>query len=206
VWTYRASRPEENAVFDGAMRALSRRAAQALVEAYDFGRFGVVVDVGGGNGTLLAELLAAYPEMRGVLFDQPHVVAGADEVLRTAGVTDRCEVLGGSFFDGVPPGGDAYLLKAIIHDWGDVESIAILRNCRLVVPEDGRLLVIERLVGSPNEDPLTKFGDLNMLVSPGGKERTIDEFTALFAAAGFALGAATATPSGLAVIEGLPSG
>src|SRR5436190_5020348 len=104
------------------MMALTRTSNRALVEAFDFGRFRTIVDVGGGNGTLLAHLLAAYPSLEGVLFDQPHVVAGADEVLGAAGVAERCRVVAGSFFDGVPAGGDAYLLKAIIHDWEDEES------------------------------------------------------------------------------------
>ena len=134
VWSYRAQRPEENAVFDRAMRSLTGRSNRAFVEAYDFGRFGTLVDVGGGNGTLLAGLLATYPELKGVLFDQPHVVAGADEVLSEACVADRCRVVGGSFFDGVPEGGDAYVLKAIIHDWEDEEAISILRSCRAAVP------------------------------------------------------------------------
>jgi hypothetical protein len=204
VWSYRAQRPEESAGFDRAMRALTNSANRALVDAYDFGRFEVVVDVGGGNGTLLAGLLAAYPELEGVLFDQPHVVAGANDVLSEAGVADRCRVIGGSFFDGIPEGGDAYVLKAIIHDWEDEESIAILRSCRAAVPNGGTLLVIERVIDRPNEDAATKFSDLNMLVSAGGLERTLDEFEALFAATGFRLVGATPTAAGFNVIEGRP--
>ncbi len=205
VWTYRAQRPEESAVFDRAMMALTNSANRALLDAYDFGRFGVVVDVGGGNGTLLAGLLAADPAMHGVLFDQPHVVASAEVVLGEADVADRCSIIGGSFFDGVPEGGDAYLLKAIIHDWEDEESIAILRSCQAAVPAGGMLLVIERVIDRPNEDPVTKFTDLNMLVAPGGQERTLDEFGRLFVAAGFRLVGATPTAAGLNVIEGTPA-
>jgi hypothetical protein len=205
VWTYRAGHPEEGAVFDGAMRTLSRRAARALVEAYDFGPFAVVVDVGGGNGTLLAELLPAYPEMQGVLFDQPQVVAGAEDVLRGAGVADRCRVVGGSFFDTVPEGGDAYVLKAIIHDWEDAEALAILRTCRAAIRDGGVLLLIERELGSPNADPQAKLSDLNMLVGPGGRERTLEEFETLLAEAGFRLTGATPTEAGLSVIEAIPS-
>jgi hypothetical protein len=205
VWTYRAERPEEGAFFDRAMQALTRNANRALLDAYDFGRFGTVVDVGGGNGTLLAGLLAAYPGMAGVLFDQPHVVAGADDVLGAAGVADRCRVVGGSFFDRVPEGGDAYVLKAIVHDWEDEESIAILRACRAAVPDEGALLVIERELGAPNGDPAAKLSDLNMLVNAGGQERTLDEFGALFEAAGFRLVGATPTTAGLSVIEGTPA-
>jgi hypothetical protein len=202
VWSYRAERPEENAVFNRAMQALTRSSNQALVEAYDFGRFGTIVDVGGGNGTLLALLLARYPSLEGVLFDQPHVVAGAGEALGAAGVADRCRVVAGSFFDGIPAGADAYVLKAIIHDWQDEESVAILRRCREVVPDSGALLVIERVLGPPNADAAAKLSDLNMLVAAGGRERNLDEFESLFAATGFRLAGATPTGSGLSVIEG----
>ena len=204
VWTYRAQRPEESATFDRAMMSHTRAANRALLDAYDFGRFGTLVDVGGGNGALLAGLLGAYPALQGILFDQPHVVAGAEEVLRAAGVANRCRIIGGSFFDEVPAGGDAYVLKAIIHDWEDEESLAILRACRAAVPDGGSLLVIERELGPPNADPVAKLGDLNMLVNPGGQERTLDEFGALFEAAGFRLVSATPTAAGLSVIEAAP--
>jgi hypothetical protein len=201
VWSYRAERPDESAIFDRAMMALTAASNQALLDAYDFGRFGTVCDVGGGNGTLLASLLARYPEMQGILFDQPHVVGNTDEILRD--VADRCRVVPGSFFESVPEGGDAYVLKAIIHDWDDEQSTTILRACRRAV-HGGSLLVVERIIGDPNEDPATKFGDLNMLVAPGGQERTVEEFGALFAAAGFELAGVTETSSGLAVLEGVP--
>jgi hypothetical protein len=205
VWSWRADRPEESANFDRAMLTLTRSSNRALIDAYDFGRFGTIVDVGGGNGALLALLLSKYRAMQGVLFDQTHVVAGAAEVLGAAGVADRCRVVGGSFFGGIPPGGDAYVLKAIVHDWEDEESIAILGGCRSAIPVGGALLVIERLLGPPNADPATKLMDLNMLVAPGGRERTVDEFESLFAAAGFRLVGATPTAAGLSVIEGVPA-
>jgi hypothetical protein len=109
----------------------------------------------------------------------------------------------GSFFESVPAGGDAYLLKSIIHDWDDEQSTAILRACRQAV-DGGTLLVVERLIGDPNEDPAAKFSDLTMLVAPGGQERSVEEFGALFAAAGFELAGVTETSSGSAVIEGVP--
>jgi hypothetical protein len=199
IWSYRAERPEENAIFDRAMRSLTAATNRALLDSYDFSRFGTIVDVGGGNGALLALLLAEYPKMRGILFDQPHVVANANDVLR--GVADRCRVVPGSFFESVPTGGDAYVLKAIIHDWDDEQSTTILRVVRQSVPDGGVLFVLERLLGGPNEDPVTKFGDLNMLVAPGGRERTVDEFAGLFAAARFKLERVTTTAAGLAVVE-----
>jgi len=201
IWSYRAERPDESAIFDRAMMALTGATNRALLDAYDFGRFGTVCDVGGGNGALLASLLVKYPEMQGILFDQTHVVANAGDILRD--VADRCRVVPGSFFESVPEGGDAYVLKSIIHDWDDKQSTTILRACRRAV-NGGLLLVVERILGDPNEDPATKFSDLNMLVAPGGQERTVEEFGELLAAAGFELGGVTATSSGLAVLEAAP--
>jgi hypothetical protein len=205
VWEYRADHPEEGAVFDAWMTAMTRAVNASLLEAYDFGRFDTVVDVGGGQGALLAALLDRYPTLRGVLFDQPHVVAGAEQVLERAGVAGRCRVESGSFFDGVPEGGDAYLLKAIVHDWEDGEAAEILRSCRRAMGSAGTLLVVERLLGPPNEGADTKFSDLNMLVAPGGRERTLREFEALFESAGFRLRDRTPTAGPLAVIAASPA-
>ena len=195
VWDYRAQNREEGEIFDRAMESSSKLVVRALMDAYDFGRFGTIVDVGGGNGTLLRALLAEYPELNGVLFDQAHVVEGVD-------LGERAQVVAGSFFESVPEGGDAYLLKWIIHDWEDEEAVAILRNVRR---NSGTLLVVERIVGPPNEGPETKLGDLNMLVGPGGQERTRDEFQALFEAAGYELAGDTPTDSGMHVLEGAPA-
>ncbi len=200
VWSWRAERPEETAAFDRAMASLTGSNASVL-EEYDFGRFGTIVDVGGGNGALLATLLAALPAAKGILFDQPHVVAAAGAVLEAAGVADRCSVVGGSFFDTVPEGGDAYVLKSIVHDWEDAEAIAILRSCRRACSDGAALLLIERDLGPPNEVPAAKLSDLNMLVNPGGRERTVEEYATLFDEAGFRLVGATPTASGLNVIE-----
>jgi hypothetical protein len=204
-WEARASNPEASAVFDQAMTAISLSSAEAVLAAYDFGTFQCVVDVAGGQGALLAAILAKHPAIQGVLFDQPHVVAGAASILEAAGVADRCQVNGGSFFEAVPAGGDAYVLKAILHDWDDGEAAAILRSCRNAIEANGRLLVIEREILSPNEGAPAKLSDLNMLVMLGGRERTRDEYAALFAASGFRLGSVTATESGLSVFEGVPA-
>jgi O-methyltransferase domain/Dimerisation domain len=205
VWEYRVQHPEVSAVFDRAMQDVTRLANDALLDAYDFGRFATVIDIGGGNGTLLAGLLQRYPSMQGALFDQPHVVARADEVFRRAGVADRARIVAGNFFEEVPEGGDAYLLKAIIHDWEDQESASILRNCRHAIADaDGVVLLVERELGPPNEEPGAKFSDLNMLVAPGGRERTIDEYRQLLASAGFRLDRVTPTARGLNIIEGSP--
>lgn len=205
VWTYRSTRPEDNAAFDRAMTGQSRRIDGAVVAAYDFSRYARIMDVGGGHGSLLAAILGANPSSKGVLFDQPHVVSGALALLETAGAADRCEVVGGSFFESVPDGADAHVLKQIIHDWEDGDATKILRACRRAINPDGTLLIVEHVVAPPNHAPAGKFMDLNMLVLPGGQERTRDEFAALFAAAGFRLTRVIPTASPASIIEGIPA-
>lgn len=194
VWEYRAEHPEESGIFDRAMRTITQGVNRALLDAYDFGRFGVVVDVGGGDGTLLAALLDAYPQLEGVLFDQPHVIA-------SAAVPARCRVVAGSFFESVPEGADAYVLKSIVHDWEDADAVRILRTVRAGVPPHGVVLLVERDLGAPNEAPAAKLLDLTMLVAAGGRERTIEEYERLLTAAGFRLAGVTPTAAGVDVIE-----
>jgi hypothetical protein len=189
VWEYRAQDPEEAAIFDAAMTGLSRRVNAAVVAAHDFSRYGVIVDVGGGHGALLAGILACHPGVRGVLFDQPAVVAGADG--------DGFEIVGGSFFESVPEGGDAYLLKSVLHDWEDEPAIEILRTCRRAARAGTALLLVERGLAVP----ATKFSDLNMLVGPGGRERAFEEYAALLAAAEYELVSETPTTVGVSVFE-----
>ena len=205
AWAYRASHPDENAIFDRAMTANSRRQAEAILAAYDFARFRRIVDVGGGRGALLAAILARHPEGRGVLFDQSHVVADAGPVLAAAGVAGRCEVVGGDFFRSVPAGGDAYVLRAILHDWGDGDATAILRTVRGAMAPEARLLLIERIVAPPNTGADTKFSDLNMLVELGGRERTREEYGALCAAAGFRAMGAIGTAAEHSIVEAVPA-
>ena len=150
-WAYRQDHPDDGAVFDAAMTALSGAEARWVVEAYDFGGFGTVVDIGGGRGRLLAEVLARNPGVQGILFDQPHVVAGAAELLAAHGVESRVRVEPGDFFADVPAGADAYLLKSVVHDWDDEEAIRLLRTCRRAMGEHATLLLVERVLGGPNE-------------------------------------------------------
>ncbi|MBI5289471.1 MAG: methyltransferase [Chloroflexi bacterium] len=204
VWSYRSERPRENDLFNAAMASLTGSQTIALLSSYDFSRFGTIADVGGGNGALLAHILQRCPHSKGILFDQEHVVSGAPAELSRAGVDDRCAVVAGSFFETVPPGADAYIMKSILHDYTDDRAAEILRVCRKATSSGVMLLVIERVVGPPNEDPQTKFSDLNMLVAPDGRERTEAEWRELFAAGGFRLERAIPTPSGFRVIEGVP--
>ncbi|WP_431270744.1 methyltransferase [Dankookia sp. P2] len=205
AWTYRDQHPEERALFDAAMTALSRTEAQAVTEAYDFGRFGCIVDVGGGEGYLLKAILLACPEARGILFDQPQVTATAAGVFASAGLAQRCQVAAGDFFQAVPGAGDAYIMKSVLHDWGECEATEILRSCRRAMPATAMLLAIERVVGPPNQDPSGNSFDLNMLVQYGASERTAQEFQALLNSSGFDLVEVIPTHSPLSIIVGRPA-
>jgi hypothetical protein len=177
---------------------------ESIVAAYDFSEIRSMVDVGGGEGALLTAILAANPDMRGIVFDLPHVLTGATGALQRAGVTDRCELMAGSFFETIPPGADAYILKSIIHDWDDAAALAILQRCRAAVPDSGRLLLVEHVLKPVNEPDPARFSDLNMLVMLGGQERDPDGFEGLCAAAGFRLTAIIPTASTHSVIEARP--
>jgi SAM-dependent methyltransferase len=200
-WEYRVQNPEENAIFDAAMTGNTRGLTEAVVAAFDFSPFARVVDIGGGQGQLLGSVLAANTHLRGVLFDQPQVVTQADKLLEGLGVLERCEIEGGDFFCGVPPG-DLHMMKVVLHDWNDEQALTILRNCRAAVAPGGRLLVIERIIGAPNIAPAEKFADLNMMVAAGGRERSHDEFAELFTKAGYALKRVLPTGTHLHLIEG----
>src|SRR3954470_5959678 len=185
VWEYRAERPEESAIFDRWMTANTETVNDVIAGTYDFSRFTHVVDVGGGRGSLISAIVRAHPGVRGTLFDQADV-----EI-------DGVEVVGGSFFEAVPRGGDAYVLKSIIHDWGDDEAIAILRTCAAALDGDAHVLLVERDLTAPAASWL----DLQMLVMLGGRERTEDEYAALFRAAGLEPAGATPIGAGLSVFE-----
>jgi hypothetical protein len=199
IWSYRAQRPEELAIFDGAMTSVTGLVDAAALDAYDFGRFGEIVDVAGGRGALLAAILGRHETVKGVLFDQPDVVANAGALLDRFG--ERCAIVGGSFFESVPAGADAYVLKAILHDWEDPECVAILRVVRAAMPAHGVVLALERDLGGPNVSPRAKFSDLNMLVNPGGRERSEEEYAALFSSAGLRYVGTTPTAAGISVLE-----
>ena len=201
AWDYRAQHPEENLRFDRGMVSITSASADSVAEDYDFSRFRTIVDVGGGRGTLLAQILGLHPAVRGVLFDQQHVVEGAAPLLQAHGVQERCQVVAGSFFDSVPEGGDAYVLKSILHDWYDAEAVRILETVRAAMPPAAVLLVVERILEPPNLGLPGKLGDLNMLVNPGGTERTRDEWATLLAAGGFRLSEVHPTRGLYSVLE-----
>ena len=205
IWTYRADKPEETAVFNAAMAALSKNAAAAIVAAGDFTRFRRIVDVGGADGALLTVILTACPHSTGVVFDLPHVVRDAVATVSAAGLEGRCEISEGSYFDTVPASGDAYILKSVLMDHTDETCVDILRRVRTVIHPEGRVLVIEGLVTAQNDSPRTAFSDLMMLVATGGRERARDEWEAILAAAGLELGAITPTASRFQILEARPA-
>jgi len=192
VWRYRASHPEEGARFDAAMAALSRRVGAAVLEAYDFSGCATVADVGGGRGALLAAILARYPAMKGILFDQPHVVEKAP-------VTPRCEPIGGDLFTPFPFRADAYLLKSILHDWPDDAAVKILENCRRSMGPDAIVLLLERVLTPTARS--AAFSDLNMLVSPGGQERSAEDYDGLLRRAGLYLARVVPTATEVSIVE-----
>lgn len=197
VWEYMATHPDTASVFNNAMTSASDQMIKPVVAAYDFGRFTRIVDVGGGHGALLAEILRTNPGVQGVLYDQPEVVAGASH----PDVADRLSVVGGSFFESVPPSGDAYLLSNVIHDWDDEKSARILSRVRDAMAPEARVLLAEVVMPGKAEPAATvKLMDLNMLVLCDGKQRTEAEFAELFRGAGLEL--ARIVPSGFcSVVE-----
>ena len=203
VFDYLGEHPEKARIFDAAMTGIHGRESNAIRHAYDFSGIGVLADIGGGNGSQITAILEAHPEMSGILFDLPHVVARAEERIEQAGLSERCKRVGGSFFESVPSGADAYMMRHIIHDWDDEKSLTILRNCHAAMPAEGRLLVVESVI-PPGNDPFGgKFLDLVMLLIPGGKERTEEEYRTLFQSAGFELSRIVPTDSEISIIEGV---
>jgi len=186
------------------MTDLSSGEGPAVVATYDFSGFAHIVDVAGGAGGLLAAILASTPKLRGTLFDQPSVIEQAKSDAILVPFADRCEIVGGDFFEGVPAGADAYIMKHIIHDWEDERATKILSNCRRAMKPGGKLLVVDRVIGPPNAPDPKKFFDVAMMLMPGGRERTEPEWKALYAASGFRLTRILPTPAPHSIIEGVP--
>jgi hypothetical protein len=202
-----AQNPEAASVFSGAMTEIAALMADGMVRACDWSDIRRLIDVGGGHGELLVAILRANPAMRGVLFDLPQTLASATGSIETAGVGDRCELVPGSFFESVPGGGDAYLLKSVLHNWNDDRALAILAACRRAMAGQGTLLIVERVLPdrmqpSP-EHRVMAASDLNMMVALAGRERTASQFGALLAAAGFRLTRIMPAAWHYSVIEGV---
>lgn len=201
VWDYRTSHPDEGVIFDRAMASGTVQFAQAVLDICDFGRFRHVVDVGGGDGIFLAKILDRHAGVSGTLFDLPDVIARATAPRPNADRNGCFQMVSGDFFNSVPAVGDAYLLKWILHDWSDAASVDILKSCRRAMKPDGRLLVAEFIIGQGYPSPESELMDLTMMVMNGGRERTLDEFSSVFLAAGFRLVSATPTTTPLCLME-----
>ena len=206
MWTRLAERPEAARLFDEAMQGLTQGVNGPLTTNYPFEKFGWIVDVGGGNGSLLLPVVEHHPAMRLTIFDLPHVADAVRGRIAAAGLSDRCEAVGGDAFVAVPAGADAYVLKGVIHDWEDKEAVAILRTCRAAMSDGSKLLLIERILPEQidPDDAFTRakfIHDINMMVNPGGRERTEAEFHNLLAQADLRVTRVISMPIPLAVME-----
>ena len=204
IFEYFGKMPEAAAVFDAAMTSISTWESKAVVSSYDFPGIGTLVDVAGGHGLMIKTILKANRKMRGILFDLPHVTAGAARLLRSGGVANRCEIISGDFFTSVPEGADAYIMKHIIHDWDDQRAIQILRNCRSAMRRGGKVLIVDPVIPSGNVAHFGKLLDLEMLtLTPRGRERTQAEFRDLLQRSGFKFRRVIPTETHLSLIEGV---
>lgn len=204
VFPYYMQNPEPAKVFDDAMTSFSVSIANAVAATYDFSEARTIADIGGGHGLLLATILNANPEAKGILFDQPQVIEGADGVLQKAGVAERVEKTSGDFFSAIPVEADIYLLKFIIHDWNDEQSVTILQNLAKSARPGATVLLVESVVEEDDNAPsMSKVMDLNMLVMTGGKERTEKEYAEIFEKTGFKLNKVYQTPSPMQIVEAI---
>jgi SAM-dependent methyltransferase len=204
LFEFLAQNPDAATVFDAAMSERTAAYAPSVAHAYDFSDVRTVVDLGGGTGTLLVEILRRHTHLSGVLFETPTVAARADAALDATDVADRCKILAGDFFERVPVSADCYVLANVLHDWDDARSVEILRNCRQAMSRAGRILIIERLIPEDGTDPVpTLLSDINMLVLTGGRERTNAEYAQLLTTAEMQLSGVQRVAYPYGVIEGL---
>lgn len=205
IFDYLAQHPEEASWFSEAMVGFHGAEPPAVAKAYDFSGSGTIVDVGGATGNLLAAILGRHSGPRGVLFDRPHVVADAPALLEARGVAGRVTIEPGDFFQGIPAGGDVYLLSHIIHDWNEQQCLTILGHCRRAMKPDGRLLIIETVLPPGDTPHQGKVQDMVMLVVPGGQERTEAEYHSLLGKAGLRLNRVVPTESVVSIVEAVPA-
>jgi ubiquinone/menaquinone biosynthesis C-methylase UbiE len=203
AFDYLAEHPEAARTFDLAMAAGSSFFA-SVAEVVEFSHVNVVVDVGGGTGDLLAHILTAHHRLSGVLLERPHVLAAASRRLATLGCLDRCELVAGDFMNGIPGGGDVYLLSRILHDWSDEPCRTILANCRAGMQPGARLLIIERPIPADGAASLARSWDIHMMVNTGGRERTLAEYRDLLTATGFELRDRHLLPLDVEILEAQP--
>src|SRR5438552_7737793 len=204
IFEYFEKNPEYSRVFNDAMTSMSAPTANAAIEAYDFSGIGTLVDVAGGHGEVLMLILKACPNVRGILADLGHVVDGAKPRITSAGLSDRLQAVACDFFQSVPEGGDAYIMKHIIHDWDDERASLILKNIgRAMGAKKGKVILLESVIAAGGTPDFGKFLDIEMLLLPGGRERTADEFRSLFERSGFQMTKVLPTKSPLSVVEAI---
>jgi O-methyltransferase domain/Dimerisation domain len=194
IWKYYAQHPEDGNIFSHSMSSMGTATAQAVAASYDFSKLKTIVDVGGAQGSLISTIMQSNPHLNGILFDLPEIIASVR-------VDKTLQLVAGNFFESVPAGGDAYLMRLIIHDWDDEKSSIVLRNCHQAMPEHGKLLLVECVLPPGNEPSITKFVDMLMLMMTGGKERTEEEYRALLQSNGYELQRVIPTPSMFSIIE-----
>ena len=207
TYEYVTEHADVAAVYDSAMTSITRQTAAAIADGYDFDGVKTIVDIGGGHGTLLIDLLTAHPHLSGTVYDLPHVVEGAKPAIEAAGLADRLYAVGGDCFEHIPPGADAYITKSFIHSFDDEQASRVLRTIREAMPPHGRVLVCEMVLPDDNEPHFGKLLDIEMLTqSADGRDRTQDQFRELFASAGLTLRKVHDTDSPVSVIEGVANG
>lgn len=184
LWQFYASHAEEGANFMQAMTRLTQYTDKAIVETYDFSAFNTIIDVGGGNGALLMSILKNNPQLHGTVFDAPYVVEKTNIAISENNLDDKCDAQGGDFFEFVPAGADAYIMKYILHDWHENDAIRLLRNCANAMKKGSKLLAVDAVIPENSDPHPGKFMDINMLVATGGRERTESEFRHLFEKSG----------------------
>ncbi|WP_326992207.1 ArsR family transcriptional regulator [Chitinophaga sp. 212800010-3] len=184
IWEYYQEHPEEALNFNKSMAGLTQYYSPAVISGYDFSQFRTIVDIGGGNGALLFNVLHAFPTVKGVIFDVPSVVEQAEQLIAENGLQERCSATSGDFFKAVPPGGDAYMMKYILHDWNDEQSVTILRNCAAVMEKGAKVVVLDSVIPAGDEWHPGKHMDATMLACTKGRERNEDEFRHIFTEAG----------------------
>jgi hypothetical protein len=203
VFDWLSQHPDQASIFDAAMVSVHGRETSAMIDAYDFSTIKTLADVGGGNGSVLRATLQRNPHLSGMLYDLPGPIERATPLFAEDGLTSQCRLISGSFFESIPAGADAYMMRHIIHDWTDEQCLTILKNIHAVIPADGRLLVVESVIPAGNDPFFGKQLDLNMLVVPGGQERTAAEYETLFAKAGFRLTRIVPTSTEISIVEGV---
>jgi hypothetical protein len=203
AWEYFGANPEYGAIFGQGMTNLSDLETEPVADAYDFSRFSKIVDVGGGRGTLLAAILRKAVSAKGVLF-APGSEQDAQQVLEQGGVAGRCTIENGSFIESVPAGGDAYILKHVIHDWPEEQALTILKNVRKSISPKGTMLLMEFVIPEDSKPHPGKLVDLWLMLLVGGKERTAEQYSELFTNAGFRLTNIVNTAAGISIVEGQP--